>query len=120
MKNILIIEDSFTDLEIFISCFLKEGFNVLITRSGEEALKIINTNRPDLVLLDIILPGISGFEICSLLRKKAITKEIPVVFCSVRGSELDKFWGFKQGANAYISKPIIREQLLRTIKRLVA
>ena len=120
MKNILIVEDSLIDLNTFIPWFLRRGFNVLITTNGAEALKIIDSNLPDIILLDIILPDVSGFEICQQLKVKAKTKKIPIVICSIRKSELEKFWGLKLGANAYLTKPVVQENLVSTIQRLVA
>ena len=120
MKNLLIVEDSVVDLNKFIPLFLKKGFNVMITRSGAEALKIIEQSLPDLVLLDIILPDISGFDICQQLKKKAKTSKIPIVFCSVRKSEIEQFWGLKIGASAYLTKPVAQQNLVSTIDRLVA
>lgn len=119
MKNLLIVEDSLMDLNTFIPFFLKKGFNVLITRSGTEALKIIDNNQPDIILLDIILPDISGFEICQQLKAKAKTQKIPIVICSIRKSELEQFWGLKLGANAYLTKPVVKDKLVSTIERLV-
>jgi two-component system, chemotaxis family, response regulator PixH len=120
MKNLLIVEDSFIDLNNFIPLFLRKGFNVLITRSGAEALKIIENSPPDIILLDVILPDISGFNVCQELKKKAATQKIPVVICSIRKSELEQFWGLKVGANAYLTKPVGQENLVSTIDRLVA
>lgn len=120
MKNLLIVEDSFIDLNNFIPLFLRKGFNVLITRSGAEALKIIEHSPPDIILLDVILPDISGFNVCQQLKQKAATQKIPVVICSIRKSELEQFWGLKIGANAYLTKPVGQENLISTIDRLVA
>ena len=118
--NLLIVEDSFLDLNTFIPLFLRRGFNVLITRSGTEALKIIENNQPDLILLDIILPDISGFDICRQLKAKAETNKIPIVICSIRRSAAEQFWGLRIGANAYLTKPVAQQNLVNTIDRLVA
>lgn len=118
MKNILIVEDSIIDLNAFIPLFLRKGFNVLVTRSGTEALRIIDSNLLDIILLDIILPDVSGFEICQQIKAK--TQKIPIVICSIRKSELEQFWGLRLGANAYLTKPIVPSNLVSTIERLVA
>ena len=119
MKNLLIVEDSFIDLNTFIPLFLRKGFNVSITRSGTEALKIIENNPPDIILLDVILPDVSGFDICQQLKTKAKTKNIPIVICSIRRSEMEQFWGLRIGANAYLTKPVAQQNLVSTIDRLV-
>ena len=119
MKNLLIVEDSFIDLSNFIPLFLRKGFNVLITCSGSEALKIIEFNPPDIILLDLILPDVNGFEVCQRLKAKAKTKQIPIVICSIRKSAIEQFWGLRIGANAYLTKPVVHENLVQTIDRLV-
>ena len=119
MKNLLIVEDSFIDLNTFIPLFLRKGFNVLITRSGTEALKIIENNLPDIILLDVVLPDVSGFDICQQLKAKVRTKQIPIVICSIRRSEIEQFWGLRIGANAYLTKPVAQQNLVSTIERLV-
>lgn len=120
MKNLLLIEDSVIDLNNFIPLFLKKGFNVLITRNGTEALQIVENNALDLIILDIILPDISGFDICQQLKAQTKTSKIPIVICSIRKSAIEQFWGLKIGANAYITKPVDRSNLVTTIDRLVA
>ena len=120
MKNLLIVEDSFIDMNTFVPLFLRKGFNVLITRSGVEALKIIKNNRPDIILLDIVLPDISGFDICRQLKAKSETSKIPIVICSIRKSSIEQFWGLKIGASAYLTKPVAQQNLVTTIDRLVA
>jgi DNA-binding response OmpR family regulator len=71
------------------------------------------------IILDVVLPGRSGFELCRDLKAEAGTSKIPVLICSTKGSEMDKFWGMKQGADAYIAKPVDQEQLLRIVKQLI-
>ena len=115
----LIVDDSSTEREILTSCLQKAGLNVSIATSGEEAMEKIGSSIPDVIVLDVVLPGRSGFEICRDLKAGAKTNGIPIVMCSSKGSEMDKFWGMKQGADAYISKPIDQEELLRTVQKLV-
>lgn len=119
MGTALVVEDSLTDIQILIECLQQSGINVLIAQSGEEALETINRQRPDIVVLDIVLPGCSGFEVCRELKTKTDTNAIPVVLCSTKNSEADKFWGMKQGADAYLAKPIDQEELVRTVKQLI-
>jgi DNA-binding response OmpR family regulator len=116
----LVVEDSLTDIQILLMCLQQSGINVLIAQSGEEALATINRQRPDIVVMDIVLPGCSGFEVCRELKEKPDTNSIPIVLCSTKSSEMDKFWGMKQGADAYLAKPIDQEELVRTVKQLIA
>jgi two-component system, chemotaxis family, response regulator PixH len=119
MSTALVVEDSLTDMQILIQCLQQGGINVLIAQSGEEAIVTATNQRPDVVVLDVVLPGCSGFEVCRILKGEANTSSIPVVMCSTKGGEMDKFWGMKQGADAYLSKPIDQEEFVRTVKQLI-
>jgi len=119
MSTALVIEDTLTQLEIISGCLRKGGFTVVSAASGEEALVKISAQKPDVIILDVVLPGRSGFEVCRDLKADEATKMIPIVLCSTKGTDMDKFWGMKQGADAYIPKPIDQEQLLQTVKQLV-
>jgi len=119
MHTALIVEDSLTEREIITSCLQRAGLSVLTANSSEEAIEKITVHKPDLIVLDVVLPGKSGFELCRELKGNAETSKIPVVMCSTKQSDMDKFWGMKQGANAYISKPIDQEELVQTVKQLI-
>ncbi|PSB15914.1 two-component system response regulator [filamentous cyanobacterium CCP1] len=119
MGTVLVVEDSLTDMQILIQCLQQDGINVLIAQSGEEAFAAITQQRPDVVILDVVLPGCSGFEVCRQLKAEESTSRIPVVMCSTKGTEMDRFWGMKQGADAYLSKPIDQDELVRTVKQLI-
>ena len=119
MKHALIIDDSATERAILTGCLKEIGIDVSIAISGEEALEKIKDINPDVILLDVVLPGRSGFEICRELKGTEDTNKIPIILCSTKGTEMDKFWGKKQGADAYIPKPIDQEELIRTVKELI-
>jgi two-component system, chemotaxis family, response regulator PixH len=119
MGTALVVDDSMTERQIISSCLEKEGIKVLIAVSGEEALEKVKNTRPDVIVLDVVLPGRSGFEICRELKAESATSSIPIVICSTKGSEMDKFWGMKQGADAYIPKPIDQSEFVRTVKQLI-
>ena len=120
MKTILVVEDSLTDLKI-VSLYLQEaGLEVVAAKSGEEVQeKLQSPHQPDLIILDVILPDKSGFELCRTLKSNPSTSKIPVVISSSKGTELDKMWGNMLGADAYLPKPIDRDELLRTIRSLL-
>ena len=120
MGYTLIVDDSATERAIITSCLQQVGINVSIAMSGEEALEKIAQNFPDLIVLDVVLPGRSGFEICRELKGAENTSSIPIILCSTKGTEMDKFWGMKQGADAYIPKPIDQEELVQKVRELVA
>jgi two-component system, chemotaxis family, response regulator PixH len=120
MGYTLIVDDSATERSIITSCLQEIGINVSVALSGEEALEKIEQNSPDLIVLDVVLPGRSGFEICRELKGSDNTNKIPIILCSTKGTEMDKFWGMKQGADAYIPKPIDQAELVRKVKELIA
>lgn len=119
MSTVLVVDDSMTEMQVITSCLKRGGLNVETAGSSEEALTKISNQKPDAIILDVVLPGRSGFELCRDLKAEAGTSKIPVVMCSTKGSEMDKFWGMKQGADAYITKPIDQEKLLQTVKQLL-
>lgn len=119
MNTVLVVDDSMTEMQVITSCLQRGGLSVQTATSSEEALVKISSQKPDVIILDVVLPGRSGFELCRDLKSEAGTSKIPVVMCSTKGSEMDKFWGMKQGADAYITKPIDQEKLLQTVKQLL-
>lgn len=119
MGTALVVEDSITELQIIKSCLQQIGINVATAASGEEALEKIRSCCPDVIVLDVVLPGRSGFEICRALKAEENTSKIPIIICSTKDTEMDKFWGMKQGADAYLSKPIDQQVLIRTVRELI-
>ncbi|MBD2387160.1 response regulator transcription factor [Cylindrospermum sp. FACHB-282] len=119
MNTVLVVEDGLTDMEILKRYLQQAGYSVIGATSSEEAQDKIDIARPDVIFLDVLLPGKSGFEICRELKNNPNTSKIPVVFCSTKSSEVDKIWGNMLGAEAYLSKPIDRAELEVTLKRLL-
>ena len=119
MSTVLVVDDSMTDMQILTRCLQQGGLDVLTANSGEEALTKLNSQKPDIIILDVVLPGCSGFEVCREIKDAAATSNIPIVICSTKGGEMDKFWGMKQGADAYLAKPIDQEEFVRTVKQLI-
>lgn len=119
MNKVLVVDDSLTYREM-ISKLLKEyGMTVAIARDGEEAIARIHKYAFDLVVLDIVMPKMNGYEVCRSLKSNPKTKNVPVVICSSKGEEFDRYWGMKQGADAYIAKPFAKSELISTIKQLL-
>lgn len=118
MGYTLVVDDSATERSIITNCLQEIGINVSVALSGEEALAKIQQDSPELIILDVVLPGRSGFEICRELKGNDNTNKIPIVLCSTKGTQMDKFWGMKQGADAYILKPIDQEELVGKVKEL--
>ena len=119
MSTALVVEDSLTDKELLSLCLQDSGITVLTAKSAEEAFEQVKNHKFDLIILDVVLPDRSGFEICRELKEDSSTKSVPVIICSTKGTEMDKFWGMKQGADAYIAKPIDQDELSTTIRKLM-
>ena len=118
-KLILIVEDSPTDRHIAESVCTGNGYEVLTTDEGEKALEIAAEKKPDLILLDVILPKQNGFQICRQLKKNPETEMIKVIMVTSKSQPSDKFWGMKQGADEYIPKPYEENELLDAIRKLI-
>ncbi len=119
MTTVLLVEDSLTDAELLSSHLKQLGLAVVTVNTGEDAHAKIESRRPDLIVLDVILPGRSGFELCRELKNNPTTKDIPVVMCSSKGTDADKMWGGMLGADAYLSKPVTQADVTQVIQKFV-
>lgn len=119
MKNVLIVDDSPTELAVVHQAMESSGYVLTTAVSGEEALEKIARVKPDLVVLDIILPGKNGFQVCRDLKKTPATADIKVILLSTKNQESDKFWGEKQGADAYLTKPFDPDELRTLVAELL-
>ncbi|MEA5593133.1 response regulator [Rivularia sp. UHCC 0363] len=118
LGTILVVEDSPSELEL-ISHFLNEsGYKVIKATGGVEALEKLELEKPDAIITDVVMPGMSGFELCRSLKKNPATQKVPIVICSSKNQEIDRLWAMRQGADAYLTKPYTREELLRAIKSI--
>ncbi len=118
-KSILIIEDDPSFSRAINHIVEKEGYDVSTASNGMTGLRMVRENPPDLLILDVMLPGLDGFEICSQLRSDPPTAELPIIMLSAKGQETDRETGLKVGASEYLTKPVNRELLLETISRLL-
>jgi twitching motility two-component system response regulator PilH len=118
IQNILVVDDSPTDRQYLTEMLAKSGFKVSSAASAEEALAKVKAAKPDLVLMDVVMPGQNGFQATRTLSNDEATKHIPVIICSTKGQETDKVWGMRQGARDYIVKPIKQADLLAKITAL--
>lgn len=119
MATVLIVEDTLSEMEL-ISHYLREmGLSVIHAVTAKEALTLAIEQKPDVIITDVVMPGMSGFELCRALRNHAVTEKIPVIFCTSKSQEIDRLWGMKQGADAYLTKPFTREQLSRAVKSVI-
>jgi class 3 adenylate cyclase len=110
-SSILLVDDTPTNLEILVGYFADSGFDISVATSGEKALKQIAANPPDLILLDVMMPGIDGFETCRRLKANPATQNIPVIFMTALTETADKVKGFEAGAVDYVTKPLQQEEI---------
>ncbi|MEL6383479.1 MAG: response regulator [Cyanobacteria bacterium J06626_18] len=120
MTTVLLVEDSLTEAELLTQYLRQAGLAVVSAKDCDEARLKLQSQKPDLVLLDVILPGQSGFEFCRELKTSTGSKHIPVVICSTKGTEADRLWGAMLGADAYLSKPVDPKELMNTVLRLTS
>lgn len=118
INTVLVVDDSPTDSHLLTEMLKKNGFAVSTATNGEEAISKAKSDKPDLILMDIVMPGMSGFEATRAISRDPETAAIPVIICSTKGQETDKAWGLRQGAKDYIVKPIVEKVLMEKIKAL--
>lgn len=119
VHTILVVEDSPAERDHLAHIFTANGYNVITAADGEEALRRTRDERPSLVLLDVVMPGLSGFQVARALSRSPETRDIPVVLLTGKSSETDRIWGMRQGARDYVIKPVTALELLARIERLL-
>ena len=118
VKTILIVDDSPTERAFLSELLAKAGYGCILAESGEEGVTRAKTAQPDLILMDVIMPGLNGFEVTRALQREAATKHIPIFICTTKDQATDKVWGMRQGATHYIVKPVQADDLLAKIKAI--
>ena len=118
-KKIAVIEDNKTNIKLIRYQLEAEGFDIHVEETGNAGLKMIKIQKPDMIILDIGLPDIDGFEICKRIRNDAITKNYPIIMLTARGEDRDKIEGLSLGADDYVTKPYNAEELILRIKNLL-
>jgi twitching motility two-component system response regulator PilH len=119
MSTVLVVEDSPAQRQMILELLQDSGLKVIVAGDGVEALKQIKDYCPDLVVLDIIMPRMNGYEVCRRLKSDSKTQKLAVVMCSAKKEEFDRYWGLRQGADAYIAKPFHPQELVGTVKQLL-
>jgi twitching motility two-component system response regulator PilH len=118
IKSILIVDDSATDRQFLSDLLASNGYKVSTAQNADEALAKAKELRPDLVLMDVVMPGQSGFQATRTLSRDEATKKIPIIICTSKAQDTDRAWGMKQGARDYIVKPVSAPELLAKISAL--
>ncbi len=112
MTKILIVDDSAADLENLKSILTKANYNVITADSGEKAIQLAHMEKPNVILLDIVMEGTDGYRACREITQAEDTKDIPILFVSSKNQKADAMWARKQGGKALISKPYTEEQII--------
>lgn len=118
-RKILVVDDSATEMAVMSSSLKAEGFHVLTASNGDEALSQLEHDTPDAIVLDVIMPGRNGFQLCRQIRNDARWSNVPIVIVTSKDQESDRFWGMKQGASEYITKPFAPAILIEAVRRFV-
>ncbi|MEL6777748.1 MAG: response regulator [Cyanobacteria bacterium J06597_16] len=120
MSTILVVDDSPMLREMISGLLDKSGLTITVAKDGQEAKDKIAANPPDLVVLDVVMPNMNGYELCRWVKSTPATKDVLVILCSSKSEEFDRYWGIKQGADAYVIKPFRPGELLNTVQTLLA
>lgn len=117
VHKILLVDDSKTELHFLRELLVKRGYSVRTAESGEEALRHLAAEPPDLVLMDVVMPGQNGFQLTRAITRDPRYAGLPVIICSSKNQETDRVWGLRQGAKDYVVKPVQPEELIAKIKQ---
>jgi twitching motility two-component system response regulator PilH len=118
IQKVLIVDDSPTERYFLTDILVKNGFSVSTAENGEDALIKIKADKPQLILMDVVMPGQNGFQITRAISRDPETQDIPVIICTSKNQETDRIWGLRQGAKDYLVKPIDPQELLAKIAAL--
>jgi twitching motility two-component system response regulator PilH len=117
--KVLVVEDNQTEQQLLVKTLEANQFQVSTADDGEQALSAIAADPPDLVLLDIVLPKKDGFQVCREVKKADATRHVKIVMVSSKNQDSDRYWGLRQGADAYLGKPFGEQELLSLVRKLI-
>ncbi|MEY2873433.1 MAG: hypothetical protein RLZZ373_804 [Pseudomonadota bacterium] len=116
IHNILLVDDSRTELHVLTDLLVRQGFRVRTAENGDEALRRIAEEKPDLILMDVVMPGQNGFQLTRTITRDPRYADVPVIMCTSKNQETDKVWGMRQGARDYVVKPVNPDELVQKIR----
>jgi len=116
IQKILLVDDSKTELHFMTDLLVKRGFTVRTAENGEEAMRRMNEETPDLILMDVVMPGQNGFQLTRAITRDPRWTAVPVIMCTSKNQETDKVWGMRQGARDYVVKPVNGDELIAKIR----
>ncbi len=116
IQKILVVDDSKTELHFLSDLLSKRGYAVRTAENGEEAMRRLGEDTPDLILMDVVMPGQNGFQLTRTITRDPRFSAVPVIMCTSKNQETDKVWGMRQGARDYVVKPVNGDELVAKIK----
>lgn len=117
-KKVLIVDDSKTERHVLEQIMTDAGYQIITADNGEDGVAKAKSEKPDLVLMDVVMPGMNGYQATREIARDKETEHIPVIICTSRGAETDKMWGLRQGAQEYLVKPISKQVLLQKVQKI--
>ena len=120
MATVLVVDDSPTEVHVFQTALERNGYAVEVATSGEEGIATAKKLKPDLILMDVVMPGINGFQATRQLSRATETSSIPVIIVTTKDQETDKVWGMRQGASEYLVKPVAEKDLINSVRSALA
>jgi DNA-binding response OmpR family regulator len=118
-QKVLVVDDSLTELTMIATPLRDSGFDVVTALDGDEAVEKIFRERPQCIVLDVVLPKQNGFQLCRKLKNSELSRHIPIILLSSKNTPLDRSWGLRQGADMYMTKPFNADELVASVRRLV-
>jgi two-component system, chemotaxis family, response regulator PixH len=116
MVKILVVEDTPSEMQLMTLYLKDNGYQVISADNAKDGLELVTKEKPDVVITDVVMEGMNGFEFCRVLKKNPETEQIPVIACTSRSQNLDKIWGKKQGVDVYVTKPYSQEDIIDAVK----
>lgn len=120
MSCVLVVDDSAVVRELISTELRHQGFDVAVANDGIDAISVIQKHPPDLVITDVVMPRMNGYELCRWIKSDPRSHDIPVMMCSIKGEDFDRYWGMKQGADAYMIKPCPPAEMLSAVHYLLS
>ena len=118
IKKVLVVDDSKTELMFLSDLLIKNGFTVKTAENAEDAFRRLAEEKPELIIMDVVMPGQNGFQLTRTIARDPLYSDIPIVMCSSKNQETDRVWGMRQGARDYVTKPVNAAELMLKIKAL--
>ena len=118
IQKVLVVDDSKTELMYMTNLLQKNGFAVKTAENAEEAFRRLAEEKPDLILMDVVMPGQNGFQLTRAISRDPLYSDVPIIMCTSKNQETDRVWGLRQGARDYVTKPIEVSELLAKISAL--